>query len=348
MTSDFRRRDFIALVGGATAWPLATYAQGAERKRRIGVVMSFPGNDPEAPIRIAAFLQRLQELGWTDRRNVQIDYRLAGDGIEQARVVGELLALAPDILLVNGASILRAAQQATRSIPIVFVNVIDPVGQGLVQSIAHPGGNITGVSSVGPEMGAKWLHLLKEIAPNMNQVAIVGATTLGGAAGIERTIRTTAVSLGVKVIPFTARVADEIEHKIRTLGLRPSLIGPKSLDVKNTGLIVLPGALTRGRREQIISLAAQGNLPAIYPYRYYATSGGLMSYGADTLDAYRRAATYVDRILKGEKPADIPIQQEGKFELVINLEAASEVGLEVPAELLMRADEVIEQSRSFG
>jgi putative ABC transport system substrate-binding protein len=346
-TSDFRRREFITLIGGMTAWMFASHAQGAERMRRIGVLMNFAGSDPEAPIRVAAFLQRLHELGWTDRQNIQIDYRLVNNDNEQQKVVAELIALEPDILVVNGTAMLRAVHQATRSIPIVFVNVIDPVGQGLVQSLEHPGGNITGLSNIEPEMGTKWLQLLMEIAPHVKQVAVVGATTLSGAPGIENTIRTAALSLGVKVIPFTARVAAEIEHAIHTLGTRPSLLGPKPLNVANTGLIVLPGAITRGRREQIISLVARGQLPAIYPYRYFATGGGLMSYGVDTADAYRRAAAYVDRILKGEKPADIPVAQESKLELVINLKAAADLDLEVPSTLLMRADEVIGRQSSF-
>jgi putative ABC transport system substrate-binding protein len=339
--SDFGRREFIAFIGGMTAWTLASHAQGAERMRRIGMLMNLSGSDPEAPIRVAAFLQRLQELGWTDRRNIQIDYRLVSTDSDQQKVVAELIALEPDILVVNGTAMLKAVQQATKSVPIVFVNVIDPVGQGFVQSVEHPGGNITGLSNIGPEMGPKWLQLLKEIAPHVKQVAVVGATTLSGATGIETTIGAAARSLGVKVIPFTARVAAEIEHSIRALGLRPSLLGPQPFDVANTGLIVLPGAVTRGRREQIISLVARGQLPAIYPYRYYVTGGGLLSYGVDTADGYRRAAVYVDRIFKGEKPADLPVQQESKFELVINLKTAAELSLEVPSTLLMRADEVI-------
>src|SRR5262245_10144197 len=252
------------------------------------------------------------------------------------------MALAPYILLINGTSLLKVVQQATRSIPIVFVNVIDPVGQGFVASLAHPGGNITGLSNVESEMGAKWLQLLKEIAPHVTQVAVVGGVTLGGATGIETAIQTAAPSLGVKIIPFTARVAAEIEHAINTLGQRPSLIGPQPFPRASTGLIVLPGATTRGLREKIVELAARGQLPAVYPYRYYATGGGLMSYGVDTADAFRRAAVYVDRILRGEGPADLPVQQATKFELVINLKTATALGLQVPSTLLGRADEVIE------
>jgi putative ABC transport system substrate-binding protein len=332
MTSYIRRREFITLLGGMTVvWPLAAWAQEPVRVRRVGMLMSFSSSDPEAPIRVAAFRQRLQELGWTDRRNVQIDYRLAGNDSVQ-KVASELMALAPDILLVNGTSVLKAVQQATRTIPIVFVNVIDPVGQGFVQSLAHPGGNITGLSNVESEMGGKWLQLLKQIAPHVTEVAVIGGTMLAGGAGIETAIQASAPSVGVQLIPFTElQPASEIEYLINRLARRAS-----------TGLLVLPGAITRGLRERIVVLAARGRLPAIYPYRYYVTGGGLMSYGVDTAEAYRRAAAYVDRILKGEKPADIPVQQATKFELVINVKTAKAIGLDVPTTLLAMADEVIE------
>jgi putative tryptophan/tyrosine transport system substrate-binding protein len=326
------RRELIITLGGAVAaWPLAARAQEPVRVRRVGMLMSFSSSDPEAPIRVAAFQQRLQELGWTDRRNVQIDYRLAGNDSVQ-KVASELMALAPDILLVNGTSVLKVVQQATRTIPIVFVNVIDPVGQGFVQSLAHPGGNITGLSNVESEMGGKWLQLLKQIAPHVTEVAVIGGTMLGGGAGIETAIQATAPSVGVQLIPFTElQPASEIEYLINRLARRAS-----------TGLLVLPGAITRGLRERIVVLAARGRLPAIYPYRYYVTGGGLMSYGVDTAETYRRAAAYVDRILKGEKPTDIPVQQATKFELVINVKTAKAIGLDVPTTLLAMADEVIE------
>jgi putative ABC transport system substrate-binding protein len=341
MSTSFGRRDFITLLGSAAAWPLAARAQPAARVRRIGILMNFAASDPEAPIRVAAFLQRLQELGWIDRRNVHIDYRLSDDdGVQYA--AAELVALAPDVVVVNGSSVLKAVQQATRTIPIIFVNVIDPVGQRFVQSLAHPGGNITGLSSIESEMGAKWLQLLKEIAPDVTQVAVVRATAPGGEAGIERAIQAAAPSLGVKIIPFTARIAAEIEAAITTLGLRPSLLGPQVFQRVNTGLLVLPGAITRAFRGRIVELAARGQLPTVYPYRYYVTGGGLLSYGVDTADAYRQAAVYADRILKGENPADLPVQQAAKFELVINMKAAKALGLDVPATLLSRADEVIE------
>jgi putative ABC transport system substrate-binding protein len=331
MSVKMQRREFITLLGSTSiAWPLAARAQQASRVKRIGVLMSLPGSDVEAPLRVAAFQQRLQELGWTDRRNVRIDYRLAESDTMQS-VAAAQVALAPDILLVNGSSVLKAARAATRTIPIVFVNVIDPVGQGFVMSLDHPGGNITGLTNIESEMGSKWLQLLKEIAPQVTEVAVVGAD-LGGSVGIVAAIRAAAPSHRVKLIAANALVAtSEIEHVFSELAGQP-----------NTGLVVLPGPLTLAHRKQIIALAAGSRLPAVYPYRYYATDGGLMSYGVDTADAYRRAATYVDRILNGEKPADLPIERATKFELVINLQTAKTLGIQVPPTLLEDADEVIE------
>jgi len=329
-----RRREFIFTVcGGAAAmWPRLAPAQQDERMRRIAMLMNFPANDPEPPIRVATFLQRLVELGWTDGGNVRIEYRSA-DNRNMKKVASELTTLAPDILVVNGGSVLKAAQQATRTIPIVFVNVIDPVGQGFIQSLAHPGGNITGVTSVEPEIGAKWLQLLKEIAPHVTQVAVIGARPkLSGGGGIETAIEAVAPSLGVKLIPFTElQTASEIEHNIYALARRA-----------NTGLLVLPGPIAIGLRDMMIELAARGRLPAVYFNRLYVISGGLVSYGVNTTDAYRRAAAYADRILKGEKPADLPIDQQTKLELTINLKTAKMLGLVVPPTLLARADEVIE------
>jgi len=341
MNNPLKRRDFMTLFGtAALAWPLAASAQQAERVRRVGMMMNFPASDPEAPIRVAAFLQRLQELGWTDRHNVRMDYRLA-DNTNLQYIAAELVALAPDVVVVNGTSVLKAVQQTTKTIPIVFVNVIDPVGQGLVQSLDHPGGNVTGISNIESHTGAKWLELLKQVAPNVTQVAVVRSTGLGGEGGIDKAIEAAAPSLGVKLIPFNARVEAQIEAAIVSLGQRPSLIGPQPFQRANTGLLVLPGAVTRGFRERIIELAARGGLPAIYPYRYYVTSGGLMSWGVDTADEFRHAAVYADRILRGEKPADIPVEQANKFELIINKKAAKALGLEVPPMLLAMADEVI-------
>jgi putative tryptophan/tyrosine transport system substrate-binding protein len=334
MAIHIRRREFIlTMCGGAAAmWSRLAPAQSDERMRRIAMLMNFPANDPEPPIRIAAFLEKLLELGWTDGRNVRIEYRSA-DNHSVKKVAAELTALAPDILVVNGSSVLKTVQQTTRTTPIVFVNVVDPVGQGFIQSLAHPGGNITGVSNIEAEIGAKWLQLLKEIAPQVTQVAVIGASPkLSGGGGIESAIESVAPSLGVKLIPFTElQTASEIEHNIYTLARRA-----------NTGLLVLPGPITIGLREMIIELAAGGQLPAVYPNRFYVTSGGLVSYGVNTTDAYRRAAAYADRILKGEKPADLQIDQQTMLELTINLKTAKMLGLVVPPTLLARADEVIE------
>jgi len=331
MTVSMQRREFITLLGSTgIAWPLTANAQQPGRVKRIGVLMSLPGTDVEAPLRLAAFLQRLQELGWTDRRNMRIDYRLAESDMLQS-VAAAQVALAPDVLVVNGSSALKAARAATRTIPIVFENVIDPVGQGFVMSLEHPGGNITGLSNIESEMGDKWLRLLKEIAPQVTEVAVIGAD-LGGGAGIVGAIRARAPSRRVKLVNASALIAaSEIEHVFNELARQ-----------SNTGLVVLPGPLTLSHRKQIIALAARSRLPAVYPYRYYVTDGGLMSYGVDTADAYRRAATFVDRILKGEKPGDIPIERATKFELVINLQTARTLGIQVPPTLLEEADEVIE------
>jgi len=332
MTITLQRREFITLLGSTSiAWPLAAHAQQPGRAKRVGVLMSLPGRDVEAPLRVAAFLQRLQELGWTDRHNVRIDYRLAeSDTLKSAAAA--MVVLSPDVLLVNGTAALKATRDATRTIPIVFVNVIDPVGQGFVMSLDHPGGNITGLSNVEAEMGGKWLQLLKEIAPRVTDVAVIGASLDIGGAGIVASIQAAQPSDRVRFITAGAIVgASEVERVFYQLARQ-----------SNTGLVVLPGPVTLAYRKEIIALAARSRLPAVYPYRYYVTDGGLMSYGVDTADAYRGAATYVDRILKGEKPADLPVQRATKFELVINLQTAKMLGIQVPPTLLEVADEVIE------
>jgi putative ABC transport system substrate-binding protein len=341
MAIHLERRQFITLLSGMTiAWPFASRAQQGDRLRqtrvrRIGVLMTIRASDAEAPLRVAAFLQGLQELGWTDRHNIRIDYRLAESDTVQT-VAAAMVAGAPDVVLVNGASVLKAVLQATRTIRIVFVNVIDPVGQNFVASVAHPGGNVSGFSNVDAEMGGKWLELLKRIAPAVTEVGVLGTTTLDGSATVQAAIQKIAPPLGVKLIQVTAplqppQIGSEVEYVFSALARR-----------SNAGLLVLPGAFTQLNRERIIALTARARLPAIYPYRYYVTSGGLMSYGVDTADAFRRAAGYVDRILKGEKPADLPVQQATKFELVINLQTAKTLGIQVPPTLLEHADEVIE------
>jgi putative ABC transport system substrate-binding protein len=342
MRTRIGRRQFIILFGGtAITLPLAARAQQGDRLRRIGVLMSVRDGDEEARLRVAAFLQGLQELGWTNGRNIHIDDRSADNGTIQAAAAA-LVAQAPDVLVVSGASALRAAKQATHTIPIVFVNVIDPVGQGFVSSLAQPRGNVTGFSNVEPEMGATWLELLKQIAPRLTEVGVLGATTLAESAAVEAAIQKAAPSLGVRLVRFTApleppQVTSEVEYVFNVLAQRP-----------NAGLLVLPGAYAQRNRAQIIELAAHLRLPAIYPYRYYVAGGGLMSYGVDTAEAFRRAAGYVDRILHGEKPANMPVQEARMFKLVINLQTAKMLGIEVPPSLLETADELIDVSAHVG
>jgi putative ABC transport system substrate-binding protein len=327
-----RRRNFIALLGGAAAWPLAARAQqSAERMRRIGVLMSLAPDDPESPVRIAALLQGLQQLGWTDGRNVRIDYRWgAGDAERIRKSVAELVALAPDVILAHGTSLVGPLQQATRTVPIVFVNVADPVGAGLVDSLARPGGNATGFTSFEYGIAGKWLELLKEVAPQVTRTAILRDATIAG-GGQLGAIQSVAPSFGVELRPLGLRDTGEIKRSVSAFAR-----------VSNGGLIVVAGPMAIIHRELIITLAAQYRLPAVYPYRFYVTGGGLISYGPDQIDQYRRAADYVDRILKGEQPADLPVQAPTKYQLVVNLKTAKTLGLDVPPTVLARADEVIE------
>src|SRR5262245_54481589 len=324
-----RRREFIPLLGGAAAaWPLAARAQQRERMRRVGVLMSLAPDDPESPVRIGALLQGLQQLGWTDGRNVRIDYRWgAGDAERIRKSVAELVALAPDVILAHGRSLVGPLQQATRTVPIVFVNVADPVGAGLVDSLARPGGNATGFTSFEYGIAGKWLELLKEVAPQVTRTAILRDATIAG-GGQLGAIQSVAPSFGVELRPLGLRDTDEIKRSVSAFAR-----------VSNGGLIVVAGPMAIVHRELIITLAAQYRLPAVYPYRFYVTGGGLISYGPDQIDPYRRAADYVDRILKGEKPSDLPAQAPTKYELVINLEPAQALGLEVPPPTPSCADE---------
>jgi putative ABC transport system substrate-binding protein len=314
------------------AWPLAARGQQQpERMRRIGVLMSLAANDPEALARLTAFVQRLHQLGWTVGRNVQIDYRWAtGDAKDFRKYGAELVALAPDIILAVSTLSVAALLQATRSVPIVFLQVADPVGSGFVESLAQPGGNATGFTTYEYVTGAKWLELLKQIAPNMTRAAFLRDPSSPTGIGLFPVLQSVATSLGVELRPLNVRDAGEIEFAITAFA-----------HSSNGGLIVT-GGLAAVRRDLIIALAARHRLPAAYPFRYYVTSGGLISYGPDTTDPFRRAADYVDRILKGDKPADLPVQNPTKYELVINLKTAKALGLKVPAQLLARADEVIE------
>jgi ABC-type uncharacterized transport system substrate-binding protein len=305
-----KRRDFITLLGGAAAlWPLATGAQQPERMRRIGVLTPFAADDAEGHARLTAFAQGLQQLGWTDGRNVRIDVRWAAGNADNFRkYAAELVALAPDVFLAIGTPAVVALQQATHTVPIVFASVIDPVGGGFVDSLARPGGNTTGFTLFEYGLSGKWPELLKQIAPSVTRAAVLRDATITTSVGQFAVIQAVAPSLGVELSPAGVRDAGEIERGVTTFA-RGS----------NGGLIVTGSLLAVVHRDLIIALAARHRLPAIYPYRYFATSGGLISYGPDSIDPYRRAPAYVDRILKGEKPADLPVQAPTKYELVINL-----------------------------
>jgi putative ABC transport system substrate-binding protein len=329
-----KRREFITLLGSAAAaWPLAARAQQGERMRRIGwLAGGAAADDPEWQARIAAFLQVLQQLGWTDGRNVRIDYRWGlGSADNIRKYAAELAALAPDVILASGTSTMAALLQATRTVPIVFLNVADPVGAGFVDSLARPGGNATGFSQFEYSISGKWLELLKQIAPGVTRAAVLRDAALTAGIGQFAVIQSVAPSVGVEVSPVNVRDGGEIERAVAAFAR-----------ASNGGLIVTASALSLVHRALIITLAARHKLPAVYPRRLYVTDGGLISYGFDIVDQSRRAAGYVDRILKGEKAADLPVQTPTRYELVLNLKAAKAIGLEVPATLLARADEVIE------
>jgi putative ABC transport system substrate-binding protein len=328
-----RRRDFITLLGtAAAAWPLTTGAQQAGGMRRIGVLMSLAADDPQAQARLAAFVQGLQELGWTDGRNVSIDTRWsAGNAADTRKFAAELVSLAPDVILASGGTVVGTLLQVTSTVPIVFTQTADPVGGGLVASLAQPGGNATGFAVFDYDMGGKWLELLKEIAPRVTRAAVLRDPAISQGIGQFGAIQSVAPSLGVAVSPVNIRDAGEIERVV-TAFARGS----------NGGLIVTGSGLAIVHRELIITLAARHKLPAVYFQRGFVTAGGLISYGADPIDPHRRAATYVDRILKGERPADLPVQGPTKYDTAINLKTAKALGLTVPQSLLARADEVIE------
>ena len=327
-----KRREFIAALGGAVAWPLSARAQQPERLRHIGMLNGLGQDDPEAQARIAVFEQTLQQLGWVVGRNLKIEVRqIGGNDVDRLRSdAAEMVALAPDVILTIGSVAVAPLQQATRTIPIVFVNAPDPVGAGFVQNMAHPGGNITGFSSFEYSMSGKWAELLKQIAPNVTRALVFRDPTSAAGIGQFAAVRSVAQSLGVELTPVNVRDAEEIERNVAAFARSG-----------NGGMIATSGG-TGTRRKHLISLAARHKLPAVYPYRYYAVDGGLISYGPNTLDPVRRAAGYVDRILKGEKPADMPVQAPTKYELIINLKTARTLGLTVPQSLLTTADEVIE------
>jgi putative tryptophan/tyrosine transport system substrate-binding protein len=330
-----RRREFIKLIGGAAAWPLATSAQQPERMRRIGVLLPAAADDPDYQTWLGAFLQALAQEGWTIGRNVRIDTRWAGFSAPHAteirRHAAELAALAPDVILAHGASTVGPLLQATHTVPIVFPVIADPVAAGFVDSLARPGGNATGFALFEYSISGKWLELLKEIAPAVTRVAVLGDPTTPTGPAQFGVIQAIAPSLRVEVTTLNKSDANEIERAVAAFARAP-----------NGGLIVTGGGPALFHRDLIVTLAARHKLPAVYFDRAFVAAGGLLSYGPDRIDLYRRAAGYVDRILKGEKPADLPVQVPTKFELVINLKTAKAVGLSLSQTLLARADEVIE------
>jgi ABC-type uncharacterized transport system substrate-binding protein len=327
-----KRREFITLLGATAAWPLVARAQQTERMRRIGVLMNTAADDAEGQARLIAFVQGLQQLGWTNSQNMRIEVRWgAGDVDLFRRYAGELVALGPDVILSASGAPLPAVLAATRIIPIVFAQTADPVGAGFVASLARPGGNATGFTQIEYGMSGKWLELLKQIAPSARRAAVIRDASDPSGMGQWGAIHAVAPSLGVEVSPVNAHDAGDMERAVTAF-----------VQSSDGGLVVTAGAPTLVHREKIVSLAARHRLPAVYPFRYHVTSGGLISYGPDTIDPYRRAAGYVDRILKGEKPADLPVQAPTKYELIINLKTAKALGLTVPDSLLARADEVIE------
>src|SRR5262245_11383645 len=327
-----RRRDFITLLGGAAvAWPFTARAQQGERVRRIGVLMHLAADDPEGQARHAAFLQGLEQSGWSAGRNVRIDTRWGASEADRRRYAAELVALAPDVILASNSQSTLALQAATNTVPIVFANVTDPVAAGFVESLARPGGNATGFTLFEYGISAKWLELLKEVAPGVTRVAVIREATNPAGIGQFAAIQSVAPSHGVQVSSVVVRDGSEIERAVGTLARSP-----------NSGLIVTASGLRESDGQLIVLLAARYRLPSIYPFPFFVTDGGLICYGPHSREQYRRAAQYVDRILKGEKPSELPVQAPNKYELVINLKTAKALGLDLPATVLARADEVIE------
>ena len=327
-----RRREFILLVGGAAAtWPLAARAQEPSGVRRIGVLMNI-SDDPEGKARLAAFRQSLEQLGWIDGRNVRIDTKWADGDVERIRrLATEMVSQSPDVILATGSAAAAPLLQATRTVPIVFVNTPDPVGAGYVKSLARPGGNATGFLLFEYSIGAKWLDLLKQIAPEVNRVAVLRDATISAGLGQYGAVQSAAASFGVEASAIDLRDVSEIERDIAAFATTPG-----------GGLIVSASPVATRHRDLIVKLAARHKLPAIYYERFFVAEGGLISYGPNIVDQYRRAPGYVDRILKGEKPADLPVQAPTKYELVINLKTAKALGLDVPNTLVGRADQLIE------
>ena len=328
-----KRREFFTLIGGAAAaWPLCARAQQGERMRRVGVLMPFPMDNSESRVRVAKFIQELQQLGWTIGDNLQIEHRWdASDPISSQKGATELVALSPHVILATGTPAVVALQQATRTVPIVFTTVADPVSAGFVASLAKPDSNMTGFTNIEYGIGAKWLELLKEIAPRVTRVGVMRDPTSTSSIGQLGAIQSVARSFGVELSPLGGQDARAIERSISEFA-RGS----------NCGLISVAAPPMANNRDLIIGLAARHQLPATYPFRFFVNDGGLISYGPETLDPYRLAAGYVDRILKGEKPADLPVQAPNKYELVVNLKTAKALGLTIPPSVLARADDLIE------
>ena len=327
-----RRRHFIILLGAAATWPLAARAQTPARIRKIGILSAFAEDDPEARGNITVFRQALENLGWTDGGNARIDYRWGGADTARIRAYAlELLGLKPDVFLVSTALVLQPLQQLTRDIPIVFTQISDPVGSGFIASLAHPGGNVTGFTPAEFSMYGKALEVLKEIAPHVTRVVVMLNPEQKPQSGMWRAIEAAAPTVRVQLTEAGVRNAAEIERTIEGLAREP-----------NCGLIVLPNPVTEGNRKLIIAMAARHRLPAVYAFPFFARDGGLISYGVDLADQYRQAASYVDRILRGEKPGDLPVQQPTQFRLIVNLKTAKALGLRIPETFLLRADEVIE------
>jgi putative ABC transport system substrate-binding protein len=326
-----RRRDFIAGLGGTAAWPLATRAQQADRVRRIGVLMPGDENDPKQKRRLSAFAQALADFGWTDGRNVRMDLRWGGDINRIRALAQELVGLQPDIIVTTATPTTAAVQRETRTIPVVFATVADPVASGLVPRLDRPGGNVTGFAVFEPSLGGKWLELLSEIAPGLKRAAIMFNPDTAPASTYTPSFETAARSLKVEAITAPVRDEVEIETAIVAVGRDPG-----------SGLVIMPDAFMVSHRAPIILAAARNNVPAVYNQSPFARDGGLLSYGIDTVDSYRRAASYVDRILRGEKPGDLPVQLPTKFEMVVNRKTANALGLAIPPSILLRADEVID------
>ena len=327
-----KRREFITLIGGAAiVWPLTARAQQDQRVRRIGVLSALAEDDPESLARREAFEQALKALNWTNGSNLRIDYRWAATDPERIRKLAtEIIALEPDVVLTSGSIVVPPMMQATRTIPIVFVQVIDPVGSGFIKSLARPGGNITGFTQFEYGLAAKWVELLKQIAPQVTRAAVIRDPTRGPGIGQFAVVQAVAPSLGMELSAINALDVSEMESTVAEFARSP-----------NGGLVVTVGG-TAFHRNEIIALAAKHRLPAVYPYSYFVRGGGLISYGPDTIDQFRRAADYIDRIFKGEKPANLPVQTPTKYNLAINLKTAKVLGLTVPPQLLARVDEVIE------